>query len=414
MTEESTINMQEIYARAVAAHESGDAASAVELYSRILVRFPDADLVLYNKGLALFELDRFAEAATAFAEAAAIRKDDADIWFNLGLVLKQDCRYAEAVNAYEQALELQPDDRDILFNLANCCREGGDVEQAAGYYAQLLTHEPEHAAALNNFAYLCHRRHDYAQAEHLYQRLLKLRPDHSGALHMLAALSGRAEHTPENAYVRDLFDQYSDTFEQSLVEKLEYRVPELLFDCVRCAQADQTKKEGAAEERHYAHCLDLGCGTGLAGKIFRPVCAGLTGVDLSEKMIAQAAEKEVYDRLAADDVVRFLDRNEQQYDLFVAADLFTYLADLEPLLRAAFERIRPGGLFAFSTEHGTEQDWQVCATGRFVHHPKYVANVAERNGWCLILSEQADLRREGEAWVRGDLFVLTRPYSQSG
>jgi predicted TPR repeat methyltransferase len=406
-------DMQEIYARAVAAHESGDAASAVELYARILARFPDADLVLYNQGLALFALDRFSEAATAFSEAAAIRQDDADTWFNLGLALKQGRRYAEAVNAYQRALELQPDDLDILFNLANCCREGGDVEQAADCYARLLALEPEHASALNNAAYLCHLRHDYAQAEQLYKRLLKLRPEHPGALHMLAALSGKAESTPENAYVRDLFDQYSDTFEQSLVEKLEYRVPELLFDCVRRCQADQKcqVRQATAEgvRPSSVNCLDLGCGTGLAGNIFRPVCADLTGVDLSKKMIAQAADKEVYDRLVADDVVLFMQKEERQYDLLVAADLFTYLADLEPLLLAAYERIHPGGLFVFSTEHGEEQDWLVRPTGRFAHHPDYVVDTAERSGWRLVCSEQADLRREGDAWVRGDLFVLVRP-----
>ncbi len=403
-------DMQQIYARAVAAHESGDASSAAELYGRILARFPDADMVLCNQGLALFALDRFSEAAAAFSEAAAIRRDDPDIWFNLGLALKQERRYPEAVNAYERALSLQQDDCDILFNLANCCREGGDGELAARYYTQLLTLEPEHESALNNFAYLCHLLHDYTQAEQLYQRLLKLHPNHPGALHMVAALSGKAESTPESEYVRDLFDQYSDSFEQSLVENLEYRVPELLFDFVQRFRREQRTKE---RERRYVHCLDLGCGTGLAGSVFKSVCADLTGIDLSGKMIAKAAEKDIYDRLVAVDVVQFLCREEHRYDLLVAADLLTYLADLEPLLLAAFERTAPGGLFVFSTEHGEGQGWQVRPTGRFAHHPDYVAKTAEKSGWRVVCSEQADLRREGEEWVRGDLFLLSGPGGQS-
>ncbi|MCI5143289.1 MAG: hypothetical protein D3909_16500, partial [Candidatus Electrothrix sp. ATG1] len=127
-----------------------------------------------------------------------------------------------------------------------------------------------------------------------------------------------------------------------------------------------------------------------------------------EKMIALAADKDIYYQLIADDVVRFLEQDEQYYDLLIAADLFTYLADLEPLLHAANQRTALGGLFVFSTEHGEQETWQVRQTGRFAHHPDYVAKVAQRCGWQIITSEEADLRREEDAWVRGDLFMLKK------
>jgi predicted TPR repeat methyltransferase len=404
-------DMQQVYTQAVAAHESGEVAEAIELYGKILAQFPDADVVLYNQGLALFDSERYAEAVAVFTRAVEVRQDDADTWYNLGLALKQEQQYSEAVDAYKQALALQPKDRDVLFNLANCCRENGDREEAAVYYARLLKLEPDHISALNNFAYLCHLRHDNAQAEQLYLRLLELQPDHPGTRHMLAALTGKFTDTPENAYVRDLFDQYSDSFEQSLMGKLEYRVPELLFDLVRRTQVAQEKNLKQPEqmyEQPYAHCLDLGCGTGLAGKLFSPYCQQLSGVDLSGKMLAHAAEKGVYDRIVVDDVVHFLCEDEQQYDLLVAADMLIYLADLEPLLRAAFQRTAPGGLFVFSTEHGEKNQWQVRQTGRFAHKSEYVVEVAQRHGWQLVTSEEADLRREEDAWIRGDLFVLAK------
>ncbi len=397
--------MQMLYSQAVAAHESGDTATAVNLYGEILTHFPDADLVLYNQGLALFDLERFAEAAAVFRQALQFRLDDADTWYNLALALKQQQRYSEAMEAYEQALLLQPDDQDILFNLANCCRKGGEEEKAAAYYTRVLELEPENASALNNFAYLCHLRHDYSQAKQLYQRLLELQPGHPGALHMLAALTGTAEGTPKNAYVRDLFDQYSESFEQSLVKKLEYRVPELLFDLL-CRTRFGSERD---QKKLTPHCLDLGCGTGLAGKVFQGVCSHLVGIDLSEKMISQAAAKGVYDRLIAEDVVQFLEQEKQEYTLLVAADLLTYLADLKPLFFATFQRTAPGGFFVFSTEHGEQENWQVRPTGRFAHCPQYIVDLAEQSGWQCIISEEANLRREASAWVRGDLFVLFKP-----
>jgi len=389
-------DFREIYAQAVAAHEGGDYVQATECYEKILARFPDADLILYNQGLALFELGRFAEAAASFAQATEICPDNADIWFNLGLSLKGEQRYTDAGKAYERALELQPDDLDTLFNLANCCREGGEVEQAATYYERLLKLEPEHVSGLNNFAYLRHRQQEYSRAKKLYQRLLTLQPDHPGATHMLAALRGEAVDTPKNDYVRDLFDQYSTDFEQNLLEKLEYRVPELLFALAKRCDSDRSS---------YANSLDLGCGTGLAGAIFRPICKQLIGVDLSEKMLARAAEKGVYDRLAADDVIQFiLEEKGERYDLIMAADLLTYLADLEPLFQAVTQVSSAEMLFIFSIEQG----WQVQPTGRFAHHPNYISDIADRCGWKIVCTEQANLRREGNAWVRGMLFAAAK------
>ncbi len=391
-------DLQHIYGLALEAHEQKDFDRAVELYGRILARFPDGDLVLYNQGLALYQLDRFAESAAVFARAADIRDDDADTWFNLGLALKQDGRHPEARRAYERALNLASDDADIIFNLANCCREGGYPEQAAAYYDQLLNIEPDHVSCLNNFAYLCHLQGEYGRAEELYNRFLNLRPDHPGALHMLAALSGTADDTPANEYIRELFDQYSDTFEQSLVGELEYRVPELLFDLL-----DRYDPSSSG----YENCVDLGCGTGLAGVIFSPLCNRLTGVDLSEKMVAVAAEKEVYDTRVTADVVQFLLQGNTQYDLFIAADLLTYMADLEPLFQAVSQKSLPGSLFVFSTEHGEDPGWQVRPTGRFAHYPDYIAGVVRKCGGKIVCTQKADLRREGAAWIAGDIYLAS-------
>ena len=388
---------QQLYAQALEAHSREEFERAVSLYGQVLDRFPDADLVLYNQGLALYELGRFDESAAVFLRAAEIRGDDADTWFNLGLALKQEHRYDEAAKAYEQALALQSDDIDILFNLANCCREGGRHERAAACYEQLLAREPDHLSGLNNFAYLCHLQGEYKRAKQLYQRLLELDPGHPGARHMLAALRGTAEATPSTEYVRDLFDQYSESFEQSLLEKLEYRVPELLFACLNRYFPDHPG---------YTSCLDLGCGTGLAGALFRPVCTTLTGVDLSGKMVAIAREKELYDALATGDVVQFLEKDRQRHDLVVAADVLTYLADLAALFQAVSQKMQPGGLFVFSTEHGETPGWQIRPTGRFAHHPDYIMELAENSGAKLICSEKARLRKERDDWIIGDLYIL--------
>ena len=391
-------DLQQIYGQALEAHQAGDVERAVELYGRILAQFPDADLVLYNQGLALYDLDHFAKAATAFAKAAEIRNDDADTWFNLGLALKQDRRYAEAIRAYERALQLQPDNGKLLYNLACCYKDSGDHEQAIVFYKKTLESNPDDTAALNNLAYLKHRQGEFAEAKKYYQQLLDIKPNHPSANYMLAALGGQAVDTPPQEYVRDLFDQYSDNFESSLIGKLGYQTPQLLK-----SRFDALEQKKAI----YDKCLDLGCGTGLAGVAFRSVCKELTGVDLSEKMVEQAQEKQIYDRLEVGDILAFFDQHEGIFDLITAADVLTYLGDLFPLMQAVANNSDSGALFCFSTEKKMEPGWKLQTTGRFAHHIDYVLETASKAGWQLLFTETVDLRREGDAWIRGDIYIMT-------
>ena len=389
-----SIDLQEVYTQALAAHENGNVEQAVKQYATILAVHPDADLVLYNQGLALFALNRFNEAVTAFTRVTEITTADADTWFNLGLALKECGRFTEAIQAYKQSLAQQPDE-DAFFNLANCCRESGAIDEALAYYADLLTINPEHFSALNNYAYLAHKEGNYSLAKKLYKKLLQLQPDHIGASHMLAALTGTADSTPAKSYVRDLFDQYSDSFEESLVKKLDYRVPELLFSCLQDYFPDKV----------FTRAIDLGCGTGLAGVLFKPVCTQLTGVDLSAEMIKEAANKNVYESLMTADVVEFLSKHESVVDLFIAADLVTYLADLAPLFTAVADTAKGKAVFVFSTEHSDTEKWQVRPTGRFAHGRDYIEETLRIVGGKTICVNKEKIRKEGRDWVQGDIYL---------
>ena len=94
---------------------------------------------------------------------------------------------------------------------------------------------------------------------------------------------------PPPAYVAGVFDDRAEDFDSALVERLEYRVPQMLAELVY---------EAAAADTRFARVLDLGCGTGLAGERFRKSAAWLEGVDLSEGMVGVARRKGFYDALA--------------------------------------------------------------------------------------------------------------------
>src|SRR3954464_8618690 len=97
------------------------------------------------------------------------------------------------------------------------------------------------------------------------------RDDYHGArLHLARLGVGEATPSMTGVYVRRLFDQHAPEFDKALVERLDYRGPQLLLEAVQ-GHVGQPLKLGSV--------LDLGCGTGLSGAVFRPYCDWRVGVD---------------------------------------------------------------------------------------------------------------------------------------
>ncbi len=392
-------DLQKLYSQALELHEQDKPDQAVALYERILTHIPDADLVLYNLGLALYALEDFAAASTAFLRATEINPGDPDYWFNGALALKQSGEFTQALAAYEKAHALQPGDLDILYNIGCCHQAAGDRAGAVAAYEKVVDAAENHSSALSNLAYCTHLQGDYDRAAVLYRRLLALRPDHTAAGYMLDALEGKNTSAPPQEYVRRLFDGYSENFDQDLLENLSYRVPQLLRSLLVDAVGP-----GCKEKR----VVDLGCGTGLTGLTVAEYASFLTGVDLSAKMVEEAEKKGCYDELIVGDVVEYLNHLSEPVDLLLAADVLTYLGDLDPLFKAASGGVRLGGLFCFSTERGDDEDWQLRVTGRYGHSRSYVQALADRVGFQVLVCKGADIRKERGRWIAGDLYLLQK------
>lgn len=393
------VNLDEVYRKALRLHEEQRPKEAIGLYTIITSYAPEAAEVHYNLGLAYFETNQFKLAAKSYQKAADLRPEDADIFYNLGLAYKKAEQFAEASEAYLQALALAPGDIDICYNLGCCCRDAGETEQAKIIFTKLIEQEPNHLPALNSLAYLHHLTDEHDKALEMYEQVLQLDPDHASASHMLAALKGKDIEAPPKEYIRSLFDDYSANFEKNLIEDLDYNLYHELraaFDSIKTGK--QT----------YSHALDLGCGTGLAGETFRDVCNILDGVDLSEKMIEEAKAKHIYDSLQAEDIITYLNTTETKYDLFIASDMLIYQGALQPVFEAITKQSTPDALFCLTTEKETTSDWILQPNGRYAHHPDYIKETAQENGWAELLSQETNGRKEAEEWVKSTLTILQR------
>ncbi len=248
---------------------------------------------------------------------------------------------------------------------------------------------------------------DHDGAEQHYRQALILDPSDPGGVSIRLAAMGR-EPSPKKmpeAYVSTLFDQHADVFDDILVDQLGYCVPLLLREMVRKLDLGP-----------FGRLLDLGCGTGLTGVAFDDCADHLTGVDLSEKIVELAYDREVYDDLYVGEAVSFLEEFEEEdgsrpaWDMIAATDVFPYLGAIEPIVSGAARRLTAGGYFAFSTETLPDallegHDYLVGSKQRFAQGKNYLLRVLAEEGFTVLAIDPITVRLEDGEPVPGHLLV---------
>jgi len=226
---------------------------------------------------------------------------------------------------------------------------------------------------------------------------------HGARLHLARLGVGEATPSMTGVYVRRLFDQHAPDFDEALVERLDYRGPELLLGAVQPPEGQRFR---------LGSVLDLGCGTGLSGAAFRPYCDWLVGVDISPGMIERARAKGLYDRLVVSDLIEFLTAEAgAQHHLVLAADVFVYCSDLAPIAKGVAEVLAPGGLFAFTVETQDEPGVRLQETLRYAHGAAHVRSAIAAAGLELKQLAEVSTRHEKGAPVPGLLVIASTPPS---
>lgn len=385
-----------------------------------------------DAAFALHRAGRLDEAAAAYR---AIAPDDAvylDALHLLGIVAGQQGRHDEAVELLTRVTAQRPDFLPALSNLGNAQLAGGQPAAALASFEGVLAGQAGDLFATRGRARSLYALGRLSEALAGYDATLALDPgcvisqmqcgdvllrlgrrdEGVQALQRALALgvdAQRAQHTrfvlasvgedemPQQApaaYVKELFDGYAEGFDQALVQELDYRTPGLLAELLK-DQPDATLA-----------VLDLGCGTGLCGPFLRPRAARLVGVDLSDKMLAKAGQRGLYDGLDCAELTAWLAACAERFDLVVAADVFVYLGDLSAVFGGVRRVLRPGGRFLFSVEAALEGEVELGASRRYRHALPYLQRLAAQQGFEPEQAVSSVLRRNLDADVRGHLLLL--------
>jgi predicted TPR repeat methyltransferase len=284
--------------------------------------------------------------------------------------------------------------------------KGGEPDAAAELMEQALELVPAWAAGWYRLATYREKAGNTEGAIEAYRQTRdRSENDIFGAALKLALLGDIATpDQPPSSYIERLFDDYAGRFETSLVEKLGYDVPQKLAALI------------ATTGRHYTLAVDLGCGTGLLGPEIRGMVDRLEGFDLSQNMLAKAAEKHVYDHLEQADLSLtpdytglFSQGPQHRADLITAADVLMYLGNLESVFTAIVALAAPGADLTFSVEEATEAEGFCLAPSlRYAHSEAYVTALCGRHGFAVGTVSKTTIRKDGANTISGILFLARK------
>ncbi len=367
-----------------------DALASYDTALKISPRMADAH---NNRANVLTKLGKHWDAEAAFKTAIKIDPKFVEAYNNLGALLFERERYEEALECYRKAFQINPKQAQTCNNLAMAVRAAGDLKEAVGLYFNALVLNPDDETVRHNLARALYDLYAHEncpeEAKALCEKWASAYPDDKIARHLADSLNGKQTDRADPEYVKELFDAFSPTFDQTL-NALSYRVPDLI-------------KNALKECRKGLRILDAGCGTGRLAAILKPYAGFLAGIDLSEKMVQTARNTGLYDELETGEIVEYLNNHRESFDLIVLADVTCYFGELSEAVGAVLGALKNGGTMLATFEKTNKAGYLLQPTGRFAHNRLEIEHKLGDAGFDLLELTQADLRTEDGNPVEGFL-----------
>jgi predicted TPR repeat methyltransferase len=282
---------------------------------------------------------RFTDVANCVARALAAGGDDAAILRRMGRLQVSLGHIAEAAATLERAVRLDPDDVEARHTLALVHLRLGDDVAAHGELTRCMALDPsdrlDARAALNEIA---------------KRRSLRL----DTVFDDTALRHGRRL--------------------RCLVERI------------------------VGAKRHRLTTLELGCGSGETGPVWRALARTLVGVEADERRAAEARGRCLYDDVLCGQAETLLATMPAAlFDLVASPAALTRSFSLSPIFAGAAHVLRPGGLFALGV-HADARGAEVAILPgrRFRHSDTYVRRLAGAYGFDVAsVARVSDTGRSG-------------------
>ncbi len=288
---------------------------------------------------------------------------------------------------------------DELLDVTKKLRQMGAIQAAYLCGKKTVELAPENWLAWYDYGEVAHCLGKREEARAAYGVYFKAHPDDGEIEHLLIAMAdGAPPPRASDHAIQHIYKTFAASYDTRMRDDLKYVGPEKLMELTRPFLGGRDK----------LRIMDMGCGSGFAGLVLRPLAAELTGVDLSPEMVELAMGRNVYDKLEVAEITEWLGKGGENYDLIFSSDCLIYFGDLRVILAACAKRLKPNGVLSFSLERGSKPPFHLTDTGRYTHSPAHVRDAAEKAGLALLAQDESFLRMEWGEEVIGLYTVLGR------
>ena len=377
----------------------------------------------------LYKTKDFNEAHSKINDQILLDRNNAYLFNLKAIVYRAEREYEKSLVNYNKAILLDKRNPSFLNNRGNLYRDLGNIEKAINDYNKALQMDPNFFDAIINLIKLKQEEGHFQESEKLSHKAIQIEGNRSEGYnllaiaqlnqnqnedaiknfetsldikfdklieHQLAILKVKQVKTTPIEYIENVFDGYSKNFDNHLINKLDYKLPNLI---------NKKIKENINKEK-FTSTLDMGCGTGLCGEFLKDVSKKITGIDISSKMLNQSEQKNIYNALIKSDFINFLDETNNKYDLFIASDVFIYTGNIDETFRLVKRKSKLEAFFIFSIELCEGKKYKFLETGRFAHSDYYIKKKCEDNLFQILDSEIIDIRKQNDEWIKGKLYIV--------
>lgn len=383
------------------AEAAGNPQKAEESARRAVAMNPMWIVSVTELAALLARLNKFKEAMEQAQKAVSLAPDNVD-------VLSRAIDIAHRAQALELALQwlrrldgLTPGNSQIRGLMARDLRALGRHGEALEVYASIMVDQPSNGDAVLGHAQVAWMLGDRATALGDCERLIAADPGNEILQFWHGLAKGDTPATLPLSMVRDMHDTQADTYNLHMTQGMQYRLPRQMAGLIRSWHPDVS-----------FHMLDLGCGTGLLAAELGPKQGALVGVEISTRMVEQAARLNQYQRFHTVNLLDALaETPEGLYHVISACDVFGYVGDLSRAIPDAFKVLAPGGHLVFSCEAARQEEGDLALRTnlRFVHGRDAVEALCKAAGFDEVELTDTVLYVENNQPVNGFIVAARKP-----
>ena len=260
------------------AEKAGNLPGAFESMRRSVAIAPDWGPGLLELALLLARQNQFQEAVETAEKVAKLEPQNLQVLASVIDIAHRAGHTEMAIRHLRRGLELVPGDPQLATLLARDLSAHGDHEESIALWGTLIEASPKNPEALMGRVQALLAAGKASQAVTDTTALLEIAPGNSVVAYYNALAHGQTPSRQPVEMSQNLFDGMAEIYDLHMVRGLHYQLPKQVGDQILRMYPDKK-----------LNVLDLGCGTGLLGVCLGRLDGFLIGVDISKKMIEQAA-----------------------------------------------------------------------------------------------------------------------------